>query len=110
VEFPSGQRDQTVNLTRKLRWFESSLHHHDFQANLKTSSIELAFWVSRVWYNGRTSAFQADDASSILATRSILCADIAQLVERILGKDEVGSSNLPISTNIYILKNEGGSS
>ena len=26
--FPSGQRDQTVNLTRKLRWFESSPLHH----------------------------------------------------------------------------------
>ena len=25
--FPSGQRDQTVNLTRKLRWFESTPHH-----------------------------------------------------------------------------------
>ena len=51
----------------------------------------------RVWYNGRTSAFQADDASSILATRSIF-ADIAQAVERILGKDEVPSSTLGIST------------
>ena len=28
VGFPSGQRDQTVNLTRKLRWFESTSHHH----------------------------------------------------------------------------------
>ncbi len=28
VRFPSGQRDQTVNLTRKLRWFESTPHHH----------------------------------------------------------------------------------
>ena len=25
--FPSGQRDQTVNLTRKLRWFESTSRH-----------------------------------------------------------------------------------
>ena len=44
-----------------------------------------------------TSAFQADDAGSIPAARS-RCADIAQLVERTLGKGEVGSSNLPIST------------
>ena len=44
-----------------------------------------------------TSAFQADDAGSIPAARSIR-ADIAQLVERTLGKGEVGSSNLPIST------------
>ena len=28
--FPSGQRDQTVNLTRELRWFKSTpLHHSD---------------------------------------------------------------------------------
>jgi hypothetical protein len=28
--FPSGQRDQTVNLTRKLRWFKSTpLHQSD---------------------------------------------------------------------------------
>jgi hypothetical protein len=25
--FPSGQRDQTVNLTRKLRWFKSTPLH-----------------------------------------------------------------------------------
>ena len=25
--FPSGQRDQTVNLTRKLRWFKSTSLH-----------------------------------------------------------------------------------
>lgn len=48
-----------------------------------------------------TSAFQADDAGSIPAARSThnLSADIAQVVERILGKDEVGSSSLPISTS-----------
>ncbi|CAI2289919.1 hypothetical protein IFVP177_C1100006 [Vibrio parahaemolyticus] len=28
-----------------------------------------------------------------------MSADIAQVVERILGKDEVGSSSLPISTS-----------
>lgn len=47
-----------------------------------------------------TSAFQADDAGSIPAARSSSCvADIAQLVERTLGKGEVGSSTLPISTS-----------
>ena len=45
-----------------------------------------------------TSAFQADDAGSIPAARSNTFADIAQSVERTLGKGEVGSSNLPIST------------
>ncbi len=48
-----------------------------------------------------TSAFQADDAGSIPATRSTYShsADIAQLVERTLGKGEVGGSNPPISTS-----------
>ncbi len=48
-----------------------------------------------------TSAFQADDAGSFPAARSKVCADIAQLVERTLGKGEVGSSNLPISTTSF---------
>ncbi len=48
-----------------------------------------------------TSAFQADDVGSIPTTRSnnLYCADIAQLVERTLGKGEVGGSNPPISTS-----------
>ena len=47
-----------------------------------------------------TSAFQVDDAGSIpLPAPVFWCADIAQLVERTLGKGEVGSSNLPISTS-----------
>ncbi len=44
-----------------------------------------------------TSAFQADDAGSIPAARSKR-ADMAQLVERTLGKGEVPSSTLGIST------------
>ena len=40
-----------------------------------------------------TSAFQADDAGSIPAARSKR-ADMAQLVERTLGKGEVPSSTL----------------
>ncbi len=57
----------------------------------------------RVWYNGRTSAFQADDAGSIPATRSKFeqTADMAQVVERTLGKGEVTSSNLVIGTIFY---------
>ncbi len=49
-----------------------------------------------------TSAFQADDAGSI-PLPAPRCADIAQLVERTLGKGEVGSSNLPISTTSFLL-------
>ena len=53
----------------------------------------------RTSYSGNTLAFQAKAASSILAVRSnFVNADMAQLVERTLGKGEVGSSNLPIST------------
>ncbi len=48
-----------------------------------------------------TSAFQADDAGSIPAARS-KCADMAQSVERTLGKGEVPSSILGISTISFI--------
>ena len=56
-------------------------------------------------FNGRTSAFQADDASSILATRSIakekyLHAHIAQSVEHFLGKEEVTGSN-PVMSSTF---------
>ena len=56
-------------------------------------------------FNGRTSAFQADDASSILATRSIakekyLHGQIAQSVEHFLGKEEVTGSN-PVVGSIW---------
>ena len=48
-----------------------------------------------------TSAFQADDAGSIPAARSRR-ADMAQLVERTLGKGEVPSSTLGISTSFSV--------
>ena len=47
-----------------------------------------------------TLAFQANDAGSIPAAAPN--ADIAQLVERTLGKGEVGGSNSPISTTFQI--------
>jgi hypothetical protein len=60
----------------------------------------------RVWFNGRTSAFQADDAGSIPATRSssyclmlVFRAHIAQSVEHFLGKEEVTGSN-PVMSSI----------
>ena len=54
-----------------------------------------------------TSAFQADDVGSIPTTRSMkTCrADIAQVVERTLGKGEVGGSIPPIST-IYSVQSQ----
>ena len=59
----------------------------------------------RVWYNGNTLAFQANDAGSIPATRSSLAvfatcfALVAQLVEHTLGKGEVSGSN-PLKSSI----------
>ena len=65
----------------------------------------------RVSYNGITSAFQADDAGSIPATRSryrgmlfwarllLNLAHIAQSVEHFLGKEEVTGSNPVMSSN-----------
>ena len=72
--FPSGQRDQTVNLTAMpskvrillpppLRGAVVVLGKRAIMVTVKREQ-----W--RVWYNGRTSAFQADDAGSIPATRS----------------------------------------
>ena len=46
-----------------------------------------------------TSAFQAEDAGSIPAARSRK-AHVAQLVEHTLGKGEVGSSSLLMSSSI----------
>ncbi len=65
---------------------------------------------TRVWFSGRTSAFQADGAGSIPATRSRKClfirclwviqAHIAQSVEHFLGKEEVTGSN-PVMSSIF---------
>ena len=38
--FPSGQRDQTVNLTRKLRWFESTPLHQLSQMKKVISEVD----------------------------------------------------------------------
>ena len=85
--FPSGQREQIVNLPRKFRWFEStSLHHFS------------GYGIVAI-----TSAFQAEEAGSIPATRSSV-AHVAQLVEHTLGKGEVGSSNLLMSSSNFIAK------
>ena len=56
----------------------------------------------RVLCSGKTSAFQADDAGSIPATRSKQgsgFAHIAQSVEHFLGKEEVTGSNPVMSSN-----------
>ena len=66
----------------------------------------------RVLFSGRTSAFQADGAGSIPATRTSMRvvghvtksnkAHIAQAVEHFLGKEEVIGSN-PIVSTIRLL-------
>ena len=67
----------------------------------------------RALCNGKTSAFQADDAGSIPAARSIkgeVYAHIAQSVEHFLGKEEVTGSNPVMSSMefkiLYKLKEE----
>lgn len=60
----------------------------------------------RVWFSGRTSAFQADGAGSIPATRSIFSKAICSCssgVEHFLGKEEVASSILAKSSIYYLL-------
>jgi hypothetical protein len=87
--FPSGQREQTVNLSaqpsevRILPPPPSFLSFYNliklrkqktcFELTGIDSDLHLLLCVNmdmRVWYNGRTSAFQADDAGPIPATRS----------------------------------------
>ena len=90
VGFPSGQRDRIVNPTRKLRWFESISHHHLDQLLLGGYGIVAI-----------TSAFQAEEAGSIPATRSnIDYRSCSSGVEHTLGKGEVGGSNPPMSSMI----------
>jgi hypothetical protein len=43
------------------------------QQKTDLAPLKIILWgggIRRVWFNGRTSAFQADDAGSIPATRS----------------------------------------
>ncbi len=47
----------------------------------------------RIYYKKKVLPFQNEYANIPF----VACADIAQSVERILGKDEVGGSNPPIS-------------
>ena len=116
--FPSGQREQTVNLpssTSKVRILPPPplsgdvLRSRSWLGKLISSTLKRAISFllqkelgSRVSGCGHrimaiTSAFQADDAGSIPAARSRR-ADMAQLVERTLCKVEVPSSTLGIST------------
>ena len=57
----------------------------------------------RVWFSGRTSAFQADGAGSIPATRSIILqvtCSCSSGVEHFLGKEEVVGS-IPAKSSIF---------
>ena len=74
VGFPSGQRDQTVNLTRKLRWFESTPHHHMDQVALSTPPIAelalsetLASW--RLWPGGCSSMVEPQPSKLMMRVR-----------------------------------------
>src|SRR5690606_23797922 len=51
--FPSGQRDQTVNLTRKLRWFESTPLHQNVDAG--SSVCESSLKSGLKWFYSETT-------------------------------------------------------
>ena len=50
--FPSGQRDQTVNLTRKLRWFESTSRHQIDKAIKRVGRQNLYAWRAMLFKSG----------------------------------------------------------
>ena len=97
--FPSGQRDQTVNLTRKLRWFESTPLHHYFLLFVKVSFM-----------GGCSSVVEPQPSKLMMRVRFPLpaplkgssFAHIAQSVEHFLGKEEVTGSN-PVMSSINFL-------
>ena len=73
------------------------LTHQDVSAII---SIVSKNRILQVWFNGRTSAFQAENVSSILITCS-LCAS-GSVVEYRLAKARVAGSN-PVSRFFAIL-------
>ena len=93
--FPSGQRDQTVNLTRKLRWFESTPLHQQKVA------VEVGL-TGRRRSGGYSSEVEPQPSKLVARVRFPLpapcVARIAQVVEHSLGKGEVPSSTLGVST------------
>ena len=83
--FPSGQRGRTVNPLAELsmvrihlpppitrKWLSGRASPCQGEGREFESRLPLHFM--RMWYNGRTSAFQADDTGSIPVIRSILRA------------------------------------
>lgn len=110
-----GERSNPADCKSAASCFEGS------NPSLSTKLMWLCFFQGhgygwkqpmRVWFNGRTSAFQADDAGSIPATRSIawlwvgrnLRAHIAQVVEHFLGKEEVIGSSPIMSSRVTRLQ------
>ncbi len=124
--FPSGQRDQTVNLTRKLRWFESTpLHHGNAWAGVvgemgdRDAAQEYAMRTpERVAGCGYSSVAEPQPSKLKMRVRFPLpapglarvrvrartrtrgSAHIAQLVEHFLGKEEVTGSNPVMSSSL----------
>ena len=89
--FPSGQRDQTVNLTRELRRFESFSLHHIFKQMQCGYSLVVKPQPSKLMMRVRFS-LPAPFAF-------VVFAHVAQLVEHTLGKGEVSGST-PLMSSI----------
>ncbi len=69
--FPSGQRGQTVNLLAQPSMVRIHPSPPPRVCELP-GEPGLSLALKRVWFNGRTPAFQAGGAGSIPATRSSL--------------------------------------
>ena len=109
--FPSGQREQTVNLPAKPTEVRTlPPPPYDVLCGIgpsvsKDGGVDIKSGSSSV---ARASAFQAEGRGfesrfplqiKIRAKRIRYCAHVAQLVEHILGKDEVTSSILVVGSS-----------
>ena len=103
---PSGQREQTVNLPAYA--FEGS------NPSLSTTSSTPREVRAGIAQLARARAFQARgrgfESRFPLQIAKTIAADVAQSVERILGKDEVTSSILVIGSTFPMLPSEYGKS
>ena len=91
--FPSGQRERTVNPSAQLsmvrihlpppymrKWLSGRAspcqgEGREFESRLPLHCLLISLWrYLRMWFSGKTSAFQADDTGSIPVIRSILWA------------------------------------
>ena len=95
--FPSGQREQTVNL--------SSVDFGGSNPPLSTTFLVFkAVFDAGVAQLARASAFQASNPVSRSINLEIGAAQVAQQAEHLLGKEEVIGSNPILSSTFFLNK------